>query len=170
MLRSTVRVSERIEKFILQYDSEGYVMPPETFNSPGAKNWIARITGRSPKYRWNRKWLGKAAVSGRNPKYNVSSFEENEIYEIHASFFSETESLKNVPAKNRWQVEKIRRTNSLYNGFWKVVGVNDDGIRMSRMYTGDMNVHFPKNDPFDGKDRQTSLSEFTEKKKEKHII
>ena len=165
MKQQVVTLSREIERMTLNYDSDGYVMPPELFTVKGAKNYFARIASRDPKYKWNRQWVQKYFPTPMGgPKYSKAGFQIGEVYDFHASYQPKTdgelEEKKRAAGKhNQWKVDKTYRVNSQYNGFWECVGIDTDGIKMRRLHPGDMDMKFPKNDATSD-DRQSSLNEF----------
>ena len=167
-------MSHEIDRMQLNYDSVGYVMPPEVYTSQGSKNYFARISGRHPKYKWNRQWVQKffpTPVGG--PRYSRAGFQLDEVYEFHASYQpksgAELEEKKRAAGKKyEWQVERISRIKSKYNGFWECVGIDDNGIRMKRFYPGDMSMRFPRGVSSD--DKQTKLSDYFGTDGREHIL
>lgn len=168
-------MSHEIDRMQLNYDSVGYVMPPEVYTSQGSKNYFARISGRHLKYKWNRQWVQKffpTPVGG--PKYSRAGFQLGEVYEFHASYQpkseSEIEEKKRAAGKKyEWQVERISRIKSKYNGFWECVGIDDKGIKMKKLYPGDMSMRFPSGGA-SSDDKQTKLSDYFGTDGREHIL
>lgn len=142
-------MSQSITKTKFTFDSKGYVMPPDTMIGYMEKNWLALILGRDNTYKWSRKFIPKhLPMPNSMPKYHQSSFVIGHVYEFHASFQEKSdeqiaEKKHGIPEDKHWMVEKRARMNSKYNGFWRVIGIDNDGIRMVRMFDKDMKYRFP---------------------------
>lgn len=160
----------QIDKIVLRFDADGNIMLPEYFMQKGGRNWVARITGKDEKYGWDRKFLPKTTQKPwERAKYLKDSFELNGIYEIRIELLTpeDKKTIEEARQGMRYRMKRSLTKQSGYSGFWKCVGLTPDGIRMQRMYQGDMTLHFREPDD------QTSLDDFIEKKdekKEKYIL
>ena len=121
---------------VLKFDPQGNVIPPEVYNSPGSKNWFARIVGRDEVYKWNRQFVPRIFEPYGGPKFRRSGFTLNDVYEFQAYY-----SIPNEAGKE----ERENRITSVYSGFWLIVGITEEGITMKRMLSEDMSVRFPRN-------------------------
>lgn len=150
-----------IDRFILRYDNRG-VIPPEYFSGSGKKNYIAHILGRDPKYTWKRQWVKRLVIMGSKLiRYPTESFIEGEIYEIHSSYITTpvTKTKTDEFDRKTWLMDKMKRINSEYNGFWRVEETIAYGIKMERVSMMEMNKIFPKKD--DSGFEQTTLYDFS---------